>query len=87
MLPIDQTCSLISGDSHEGFKVTHPGLPSSGILSADASRTASLITFDESLEGLCSTGGTPKVRYVVFSLSQSAMIPRDLNSSFWAATS
>lgn len=87
MLSIDQTCSLVSNGWHQVFKVAHPGLPSSEIPSVDASRTADLCTCDESLKGLRASGGVPRVRYVVVSLSQSAMIPRDLNSSFCAATS
>ena len=78
---------LISSGSHQESKAAHPGLPSSGIPSAGASRTVSLIIPDESLREAGEVRGIPRVRYVAFSLSQSAMIPKDLNSSFWAATS
>lgn len=87
MLPIDQACSFVSSGWRPRFKLTHPALPSSGIPSIGASRTEDLIISDESLEGLRATGDIPKVRYVDVSSSQSAIIPRGLNSSFWAATS
>ena len=87
MLSIDQTCHLVSNCSCQGLKATHPGLPSSETPLIGVSRTVGLIIPDESLKGIQVTGSIPKVRYVAFSLSQSAMIPKDLNSSFWAATS
>ena len=67
--------------------MAHPVLPSSGIPLADASRTVGLIILDEQLRGASEARGIPRVRYEAFSLSQSAMTPKDLNSSFWAATS
>lgn len=87
MLPIDQTCFPVSNGSYQGFRMAHPGLPFSGIPSTGASRTVGLIILDEPLIGASGVRGIPRVRYEAFSLSQSAMIPKDLNSSFWAATS
>ena len=87
MLSIDQTYRLVSNGSHQGFKSAYLGPPSSGIPLIGASRTVGLMVPGKPLKGIRTTGGIPKVRYVAFSLSQSAMIPKDLNSSFWAATS